>query len=218
MALVINTVVGEVSGKMGNKVFRIMHGKNFVSDRPLNYKAAKTPAARKARSSFGMGVNLAKKLITDTALKEVWSAAKIEGTDSYHKIIIQNSKFIKEGKLTDRNKITPDGLFLGVDSAGIQNQVLHLTLNCPDENNLVFPVKLDMLYYFGNAANPLVFTQMTIPESIAGGIYELDIIPGKSMIRLINENPGTLLYIAMISGEAGKKKVYWTSTASVRLS
>ncbi len=215
MALLVNTVVGEVTGKMGNKVFRIMNGKNFVSDRPLHYKAAKTPAAKQTRGNFRMGVKLSAKLISDPALKEVWSAAKIQGTDSYHRILSQNSKLINAGSLTDRTKITPDGLFLKVESASLQNEVLHLSLNCPDENNLVFPAKLTMLYYFSKASSPIVLTQTTIPDSITGGIYELDIKPGKSIVKLLNDTPDALLFIALISETERKKKAYWTSTASV---
>ncbi len=217
MALVDRSVLGEVTGKMGNKVFRKMNGKTFVSERPLNYKQAKTLAARKVRNSFGMSVKLAKKLITDPKLKEVWAAAKIEGTNSYHRIIKYNCNLINEGSLTDRNNITPDGEFLKIDSASLQNQVLHLTLNCPDESNLVFPAKLSILYYFGKEKNPLVLTETTIPDSSAGGIYEMDIQPGKSIVRLLNESPDALLFTALVSETPRKKKAYWTSTASASI-
>ncbi len=217
MALVDGSVLGEVTGKIGNMVFRKMHGKTFVSERPLNYKQAKTPAAKKARNSFSMSVKLSKKLMSDPALKAVWTAAKIEGTDSYHRIIKHNIKLINEGSFTDRNKITPEGLFLMVDSAVIQNQVLRLRLNCPIETDLVFPAKLLILYYFRKEKNPLILTETTIPDSNAGGIYELDIQPGKSIIRLLNDNPDALLFTALISETVRKKKAYWTSTASARI-
>ena len=217
MALVQNAVLGELSGKMGNKVFRKMNGKTFVSERPLHYEPAKTPVARKVRSSFGITVHLAKKIISDTTLKEVWKAARIEGSTSYHRIIKHNSKLVNEGSLTERSKITPDGLFLNVDSASMENQMLHLTLNCPDEGGLIFPAKLTILYYFRKAGIPLVLTQVTIPESITGGIYELDLKPGKSIIRLFTEYPDVLILTALVSETSQKKKIYWTSTAASRL-
>jgi len=121
------------------------------------------------------------------------------------------------GSLTDRNKITPDGLFLKAESASLQRDVLHLSLVCPADNNLVFPANLSMLYNLGRAYNPLVLTETTITESSADGLYELDIKPAKSIVRLLNENPDVLLFIALVSETPRKKKAYWTSTASVRL-
>ncbi len=218
MALVSNSILGDVSGKMGNMVFRIMNGKTFVSDRPLNYKPTKAPAARKVRDSFGMGIRLAQKLITDPYLKEAWASARVSGTDSYRRIIKHNSKHISAGALTMRNKITPDGLFLGVDSASLENEVLHLSLNCPVENNLEFPAKLSLLYYSGKSRTPLVLTQATIPESSSGGIYELDLKPAKSIVKLLNDDPDAILFMALVSETPRKKKAYWTSTASVKLS
>ncbi len=218
MALLNNMVLGELSGKLGNKVFRVMNGKNFVSDRPLNYKPAKTPAAKKVRSSFGTAVELSKKLITDPMLKEVWASAKIAGFKPYNKIIKHNIKLINSGTLTERNKITPDGLFLNLDSASFQNETLHLSLLCPADSNLSFPAKLSILYYFRKANQSLVLTQTTIPEGAAGGIYELDVKPAKVITRLINENPDALLYVSLVSETIKKKKPYWTSSAAAGLS
>ena len=218
MALLTGSILGEVTGKMGNKVFRRMNGKTFVSDRPLKYKPAKTTAARKVRSSFGMGTMLSIKLIADPRLKEVWAAARIEGTDSYRRIIKHNTKNINAGALTVRNKITPDGLFLGVESATLENEVLHLSLNCPAEDNLIFPAKLYLLYYSATAKTSLVLTQITIPESAAGGLYELDLKPAKSIVKLLKEDPDSLLFLAMVSETPVKKKAYWTSTAVVNFS
>ena len=217
MALVSNSILGDVSGKMGSKVFRSMNGKTFVSERPLHYKPAKTPAARKARSSFGMATMLSKKLITAPQLKEVWAAARIEGTDPYHRIIKHNTKNINAGALTVRNRITPDGLFLGVESVSLENEVLHLSLNCPAENNLNFPAKLYLLYYSEKAKSSLVLTQISIPESAAGGIYELDLKPAKSIVKLLKEDADALIFLALVSDMPVKKKVYWTSTYAVKI-
>ncbi len=218
MAVINNSVLGEVSGKIGNKVFRKMYGKTVVSERPLHYKAAKTPAARKVRNSFGMAVKLAKILISDTELNETWTAAKIEGVNSNQRIIKQNIKLFDGGLLTPRNKVTPEGLFLKVNSASFQNQTIHLTLNCPAENNLNFPADLFILYYFEKANKSLLLTRTTIPETIAVGIYELDLNPGQYIVRLLGEEPEPLLLIALVSETVSKKKPYWTNTEAIKLS
>jgi len=217
MALVNGSTGGEFSGKLGRLVYRQINGKTVVYERSEHYKAANTAAAKKARKNFGMAVKLAQKLIADPVINEVWTAAKMEGVNSNQRIIRNNIRLMDSGSLTDRNKITPDGLFLKAESASLQRDVLHLSLVCPADNNLVFPANLSMLYNLGRAYNPLVLTETTITESSADGLYELDIKPAKSIVRLLNENPDVLLFIALVSETPRKKKAYWTSTASVRL-
>ncbi len=218
MALVNNSVLGEISGKIGNIVLRQVYGKTVAYERPPHYKAAKTPAARKTRNSFGSAVKLAKVLIADTKLNETWASAKIQGVNSNQRIIKQNIKLFDGRLLTTRNKITPEGLFLKVDSASFQNQTLHLTLNCPAENNLKFPADLFILYYFEKADKSMLLTRTTVSQGISGGIYELDINPGKYIGRLLKEEPQALLLIALVSESVSKKKPYWTTTEAVRLS
>ena len=218
MAIVNNSALGEFSGKVGRLVYRKMYGKTVVSERPLNYQAAKTPAARKARKNFGMSVKLAQVLRADSKLDEAWSIAKINGVNSNQRIIKHNIKLFDGGLLTTRNKITPEGLFLKVNSASFQNQTVHLTLNCPPENNLIFPADLFILYYFENASESLLLTRITVPDTIPGGIYELDINPGKYITRLLEEEPEPMLFIALVSETVSKKKPYWTNTEAIKIS
>ncbi len=218
MALINNSILGDVTGKMGSKVFRKMHGKTFVSERPLNYRSAETPVARKARNSFGMSVKLAKILNVDPTLNEVWTAANIDGVNSNQRIIKHNIKLFNGGLLTPRNKLTPEGLFLKVDSASIQNQTINLTLDCPAENNLNFPAVLFILFYFEKVNKSLALTRSSIPESSPGGIYELDINPSSYILRLLKEESEPMLFIALVSETAGKKKPYWTNTEAISLS
>lgn len=218
MAQLNTMILGEVNGKLGNLVFRQINGKTYVSNRPRNYKPTKSQTAKKVRGSFAAASKLASLVNADKTISEVWKAAKIGGNDPYHKIIKYNTRLVKEGSLTEKNKITPDGLFLKIESASLQNQVLHLSLNCPEENNLEFPAKLLLLYYSGKSRTPMVLTQVTIPESTSGGIYELDLKPAKSIVKLLNEDPDALLFAALVSETPVKKKAYWTSTASAKLS
>ncbi len=217
MALVNGTGIGEITGKLGRVVYRQVYGKTVAYERSEHYKAASTVAAKKFRKNFGMSVKLAQILNADPVINEVWTAAKIKGVNSNQRIIKNNIKLMDSGSLTDRNKITPDGLFLKAESAALQNDVLHLSLVCPADNNLVFPANLSILYNLGQAYNPLVLTETRISESSADGLYELDIKPAASIVRILNENPDTLLFIALVSETPRKKKAYWTSTASVRL-
>jgi hypothetical protein len=91
-------------------------------------------------------------------------------------------------------------------------------LNCPAENNLNFSADLFTLYYFEKENKSPVLTKTTVHESAAGGIYELDINPGKYISRLLDEGSEPMLFIALVSKTASKKKLYWTNTDSVNIS
>ncbi len=103
-------------------------------------------------------------------------------------------------------------------SLSFQDQKIHLTLNCPAENDMTFPADLFVLYYFKEANKSMILTRGAISESSAEGIYELDINPDKYLLRLLIEEAEPLLFIAMASETPRKKKAFWTSTESVSLS
>jgi hypothetical protein len=63
MAELINSVLGQVNGKLNNLVFRRINRKNFISVRPDRYKAGKSKAAKEGRNNFAVTVALQNPLI-----------------------------------------------------------------------------------------------------------------------------------------------------------
>ncbi len=86
------TVIGFVSGKVGDVVFREMHGKKFVSASPKKYKISQSKLAKKGRANFAASVKFAVTVNSIPQLKDIWSKVKAEGTNSYHRIIKYHSE------------------------------------------------------------------------------------------------------------------------------
>ena len=120
MAEIKKSVLGDITGKIDNLVFRRMNGKKFVSVRPDKYKPTKSIKLKKARSKFGTVVKFAVTTNSVPELKEAWKLSREKGSNSYHKIIKANSRLFNTETLTPYNKITPDGLELKLESASLK--------------------------------------------------------------------------------------------------
>ncbi len=217
MAEVKKSVLGVVSGRLDNIVFRVRNGKRFVSVRPRKYKASKSAASKAGRNNFAITVKLAKTVNSIRDLKEIWAAASLEGTDSYHKVIKLNARMVKEGSLTTSNKITPNGLSLKLYSASIQNKSLHLSFLCLSEPNLKFPARLFIYLYFEKAENSIIPLSVAITVPSPDNLYTLDIKLDSQTKRIAAQDPEPIIYLALAGGIPYKKKVYWTSTASIKV-
>jgi hypothetical protein len=216
MAEIKKSVVGVISGRLDNIVFVVRNGKSYASVRPRKYKAGKSDAAKAGRNNFAITVKLAKSVNSVAALKEIWAAASLEGTDSYHRVIKFNAKRVKGGSLTTSNKITPDGLAIKLTTASIENKILHLSFLCPPETNLKFPARVFIYLYFEKAEKSIIrfFTTIAVPSP--DNVYTLDITLDSHTKKIAAEDSEPIIYLALVGGTPFKKKVYWTSTASIK--
>ena len=99
--------LGRTSGKLGNKVYRVMNGKNFVSYRPDKYNISQSKAAISHRAKFSIMIEFAKYINSISTIKQIWKAPRIKGTTSFNRIVMYNSKFVCDKSPTVNNIITP---------------------------------------------------------------------------------------------------------------
>ena len=217
MAEVRTSILGGIKGRIGAYILRIRYGKQITYSRPLKQKVSKSVKAKTARNNFAATVALAKSVNAVPKLKEVWRNAKVPGTNSYQRLIKNNAKLVREGLLTTRNIITPEGLPLILNSASIENDKLSLSFDCPAGSDVSFPAVLFAYLYFEkeSGANSIFFKE--ISEPAPGGSYSLETVIDPRTIKLLTNDSEPILYTALIGGTPSKKKVYWTSTAAVRL-
>ncbi len=214
MAEVKSSVIGDLSGRIENFIYRNRYGKVIAYARPLNQKISKSQQAVTARKNFAAVVNLAKTVNSVLKLKEVWRSAKVEGTSAYHRLIRNNAKLVNNGLLTTEIKITPEGLPIRLISAEIENKILYLSLECPQSPDLTFPAMMYVHLYFGKASGTMIPLFKEIPEPKPDGIYNLELSLEGSTKKLLSKDPAPVVYAALAGGTAYKKKVYWTSTVS----
>ena len=213
MARVNKAVLGFISGKLGDVVFREMNGKKFVSVSAKKYKISQSAEAKEGRANFAAAVKLAKTVNSIAALKEIWTSAKTDGTNSYHKIIKSNAKRVTGGNLTTANKITPDGLPLTLSSAEIQNNKLELSFSFPSDE-VSFPAELCIIFYFNK---DIIHNQITkIEAAEPDDLYYLNLNLTPEIISALSEFPNPVVYFA-VAGQPVKNKIYWASTAPKKM-
>ena len=217
MAEITNSVLGLVTGKISTLVFRKMNGKNFVSVRPKKYKPGKSAVVIQSRSNFAAVINFAKNINSVQGIKEIWTNAKIKGTNSFQKIIKNNLKLVNQGTLTTANKITPDGLFLKLNSASINDSTLSLTLYFPGSINVRMPVHLFVVFYFKSYKNCILCQTVNPGAPSPDGIYDLNIMLSKEILRALDMDPEPVIYLALSGSVPYRRKVYWSGTVSKQI-
>lgn len=108
MATLIKKIFGDLSGSLGDNVFRSRYGKVVVYQKPSKHRISKSRAAKRSRKNFALIVALARTIISENELKTLWQKSNLPGTSAYHKIIKYNSAVISENDLTVYNKMIPD--------------------------------------------------------------------------------------------------------------
>jgi hypothetical protein len=214
MGRVRKSVVGELEGRVDYLVFWKRNGERFVSVRPRHYNASKSEAAKTGRTNFAASVALAKAVNAVPVLKEIWTDAKVSGTDSYHRIIKFNSKLVQKGALTVTNKITPAGLPLYILSAEINYSSLQLTFSFAPNNNIKFPVTAYIFFYFKENRNTLFNISEEIKIKSQDDFYTFIINLDSIIKKELKENSNPVIYIALTGSVSYERKIYWSSTAS----
>jgi hypothetical protein len=110
------SVIGKLSGKLGNVVFRQLNGKTFISVRPVKYKPTKSELAANVRSGF-VQINLfASTINKDPILKSIWQVTKINARSAYTKILKANLEISPKTGVNKNNIIVPkNNIFLKSD-------------------------------------------------------------------------------------------------------
>lgn len=108
MAQLTKTVLGRISGRVGDVVFRQRAGKNYVSSRPGNYPATNDPEVLERRANFGLTVGFASAVNSIPGLQAIWQPFAREGKSAYNEICSKNYQFVDNGIIDNRAMIVPE--------------------------------------------------------------------------------------------------------------
>ena len=128
MAILKNSPVGSLSGKIGTTVYRISKGRIIVAITPATYTISQTPKAVRSRnilysySKFSSAVN---KMLP---IPRIWNETDLNGSTSYRKILNFNSKKLNGEFLSVNNLIAPRTLIDPVKSMNLTSNKLDVTL------------------------------------------------------------------------------------------
>jgi hypothetical protein len=101
-----NKILGDVTGKVGNVVFRTKHKESYMYAVPQKVKISQTPQAKRARNKFIPLSNFASFINSIPELKYFWTISVIKASSTYHKISKGNYRAFLFNRPTVDNMIT----------------------------------------------------------------------------------------------------------------
>jgi len=141
MAELNKTVLGRLSGAVGDIIFRQRNGKNYVGTKPSSFIPGNDDASVARRAKFALSTKLARTINSIPQLKSVWSAAVPSGLTPYNYIIKINYNNIDQGVLSDNVVLTPDiGFGVNASSLSIASSGIQADLEAIGNNEGIDPV------------------------------------------------------------------------------
>jgi hypothetical protein len=226
MAEVKREVLGCVRGRVGNRVYREMNGKTFVSERPRKYKPTKSKALKSVRHKFGLTVDFAKFINSIPVLKEVWTRASVPGTNSYQKLIKHNTKLSGENSLTVNNIITPPGIQFMLKDINFSKRKISFSIDLADNKGKWFfsyPFQVYFLIYLYEPVNKkaeqfkFISSNSKVDSATTGGLYSVQLDLKANERSLFNKYKKQIVYLALVSEHTSGRKVYWSSTCTAQV-
>lgn len=132
MAHLNKQVLGRLSGKIGDIVFRQRSGKNFASIKPGSFNPGNDPAAIDRRNRFAIACKFSSQINAVPFLNAVWKKKVPAGISPYNYITKTNYRYTNPDELTNLATIIPElGFSVAINS---------LSLTPPEMQVVVDPI------------------------------------------------------------------------------
>ena len=117
MARLKGSVLGNLSGRLGNLSARTNNGETILAARPSSFNVSQSPAVVAVRQKFSVCSQIGKVVDDIDDLKKIWNKVKPSGISVYNTVIQKNFQYSDTQRPTAQNIITPGGFNLAVTSA-----------------------------------------------------------------------------------------------------
>ncbi|MFZ0456070.1 MAG: hypothetical protein WCE54_23655 [Ignavibacteriaceae bacterium] len=224
MARLSGSVLGNLSGKLGNLAARTKNGETILSARPSSFNASQNPTVVAIRQKFSVSVQIAKVVNGIDDLQTIWNKVRLPGNSVYNTIVQKNFPYSDVQRPTVQNIITPGGFnlvtsFSGVaaDSIAIDLAALNTQANfSADEKDLSLSILL-VGYDPANADDdyykiwPFNYTnQDYVPANTLEVVVDLDQFHQTELARYTKK----VLLVSAATKDANGKIIQYSSTFS----
>lgn len=111
MAQLKKKVLGQVSGAVGDLVFRERNGINYVGLRPNSFMPGTDPVSFARRQRFTLSSKSGVTINSISQLKRLWKGVAPSGLSAYNQIVKTNYQYVTSATISDLLKIVPDNGF-----------------------------------------------------------------------------------------------------------
>jgi len=211
MAILKNSVLGNISGKLDNTVTRFRNGKYVIYKKPDHINYSRSKPAVDARNKFGNAVRFAKFVNSDEVLKCIWKNSKATGTNAYQKLIKHNSGSITAKGLTKKCIITPPGYMVVDSNYTFDSKSLIITTQI--ESVDLIPSVLYVVFYLHNSTkNEFLICAGDVVVKDANNYLSGKITFDSQELKLIKKFGKGLFFSAFTFIPEKKNDIYWTNT------
>jgi len=129
MAIIYNSVLGKIRGKVGGFVIRHTRNGVILATLPAKYTKSNHPDAIRTRNLFTSLSKFSSEVNDNPFLKKIWSKCEVPGTIPYRKILKANRKYLNGEFLTINNLVVPKTTSSPLKKIEFKNNTVNLTLN-----------------------------------------------------------------------------------------
>jgi hypothetical protein len=219
----VNNNIFDLSGKLGNVIFRNRNGKLVAYSVPKHHRISKSEKSINNRKKFGINVELSKNICSLKPLYSVWKNSYTEGSNPYTRIMKFNYNSSEPGRLTLNNSLTPISIALDVTSVTITNGVLDINFQIPnhDNNNLISPFYINIIVFLCDTKEGLKvkgtrFITFNVPilKKEETGIYNFRYTFDRSSKGILQFYSKGYVYFALVNSENFESKPVWSTSYS----
>lgn len=217
----VNKNIFDLSGKLGNVIFRNRNGKLVAYAAPKHHHISKSEKSVDNRKKFGINVQLAKNICSLKPLYNVWKYSKMGGSNTYTKILKFNYRSAEPGKLTLGNVLTPISIALEVNSVEIANRRLSINFLIPDNenNNKLWPFYVNIIIFLHKTlkghkdkGNQFVTFNVPVHQKELTGIYNFQYSFDKSTYGNIKCYSKCIVYFALVKSIDYENNPVWSTS------
>lgn len=130
MAELRKTVLGKVSGAVGDVVFRQKNGKNYVGVKPDSFIPGTDPDSIARRVRFALTIKFGQVINSIAQVKPFWQVETPAGLSAYNYIIKVNYPYVAVDDISDAAKLVPGyGFTITPRSSSFSSSSLQLTID-----------------------------------------------------------------------------------------
>ena len=225
MARLTGSVLGNLSGKLGNLAARTRDGKTILSARPSSFTVNYSPAAVAVRQKFAVTIAIVKSVLELPTLKTIWAKAKDPGISAANTIFRDNFQLVSTDHPTNANIITPGGFdislqnpVVGADTVTFDLDVLNTkAVFSAEEADL----ELDVVVCYYNPVDPLDSPYSLINLRTDEPNYDFAAINSFTFNYNVNQQnvaakyQNNILYLALATKDSSGKVIQYSSTLAI---
>lgn len=161
MAKLKKNILGQVTGALGEVVFKQFNGENYMATRPDSFMPGVDPESIARRSRFALAIRLARAINQSERLKSIWSIKTPAGVSVFNYIFKRNYPFVSPSGVSDGAMLIPDvGFGVTVSAVNLTSTGLTVDISAIGTNAEIITasepnISMIAVLFLSNPADPL---------------------------------------------------------------